>query len=280
MPSNTSTTSPDFDLIRHETGHITSDAIKLLWGLTQDEIKDRRRSINNLLNPTSGMGNIAFTNAVNIFIQNQILAGNAPKITFQSLLAVLYGSISSDVTGTFLASGAAGAVLSLYTNGSVSLGGSNQLNLAGTPVSITNGQLQFPAAQNPSSNVNTLDDYEEGTWTPTDASGASLTLTTPVGEYVKVGSLVMAAMAFTYPITANGAGMIIGGLPFTSKASANNMWGTFIAFSNTATALVIHGVVLANTTTSYFTLPSGVQPTNAQMSTASISAVTIYQAAA
>ena len=30
----------------------------------------------------------------------------------------------------------------------------------------TNGQIVFPATPNPSSNANTLDEYEEGSWTP------------------------------------------------------------------------------------------------------------------
>src|SRR5665647_161935 len=30
----------------------------------------------------------------------------------------------------------------------------------------TGGQIPFPATQNPSSDPNTLDDYEEGSWTP------------------------------------------------------------------------------------------------------------------
>ena len=33
-------------------------------------------------------------------------------------------------------------------------------------VSLPIGQLAFPATQNPRPNANTLDDYEEGTWTP------------------------------------------------------------------------------------------------------------------
>src|ERR1035437_2045665 len=39
------------------------------------------------------------------------------------------------------------------------------------------GQIKFPASQNASSDANTLDDYEEGTWTPADGSGAGLSFT-------------------------------------------------------------------------------------------------------
>ena len=33
-------------------------------------------------------------------------------------------------------------------------------------INLTSGQITFPTTQVPSSDANTLDDYEEGTWTP------------------------------------------------------------------------------------------------------------------
>jgi hypothetical protein len=61
-----------------------------------------------------------------------------------------------------------------------------------------------------------LNDYEEGTWTPTDASGAGLVFTNPTGRYVKVGRFVFVAGSMTYPVTASGAEAVWGGLPFNS----------------------------------------------------------------
>lgn len=88
------------------------------------------------------------------------------------------------------------------------------------PVSLTAGQLQFPASQNASSDPNTLDDYEEGTWTPTDQSGATLTFSNVSATYTKIGRLVFAQCYLTYPVTANTSQAVIGGLPFT-VANAN-----------------------------------------------------------
>jgi len=67
------------------------------------------------------------------------------------------------------------------------------------------GQIQFPAVQNPSAGANTLDDYEEGTWTPTDASGAGLGFTSASGTYEKIGRQVTARYEVTYPVTADAA---------------------------------------------------------------------------
>ena len=63
---------------------------------------------------------------------------------------------------------------------------------AATPSSSGAG-ITFPATQSASTDVNTLDDYEEGTWTPTDNSGAGLTLTVNYAKYVKIGKSVTVA---------------------------------------------------------------------------------------
>jgi len=65
-----------------------------------------------------------------------------------------------------------------------------------------------------------LADYEEGTWTATDASGAGLTLTiNGTFYYTKVGRIVTVTFNVTYPITANASNAILGSLPFTSIAA-------------------------------------------------------------
>ena len=49
-----------------------------------------------------------------------------------------------------------------------------------------------------------LNDYEEGTWTPTDTSGAGLTLTNNItATYRKVGKLMFFTLDVTYPSTAD-----------------------------------------------------------------------------
>jgi len=45
--------------------------------------------------------------------------------------------------------------------------------------------------------------YEEGTWTPTDASGAGLILTLVNCKYVRIGKQVTLIGRITYPVTAN-----------------------------------------------------------------------------
>ena len=125
------------------------------------------------------------------------------------------------------------------------------------------GQIAFPATQNPSANANTLDDYEEGTWTPGDGSGAGLTLVGPVGTYVKVGRFVWASGALTYPATANGAQATISGLPFAAAAGNENRTGV-LSYTTAATPakFLLDGGAASG---SFFAAAGGGQ-TNAQLS--------------
>ena len=88
-------------------------------------------------------------------------------------------------------------------------------------VTLPVGQLAFPATQNPAANVNTLDDYEEGTWTPAlTFGGASTGITygaSTLGRYTKVGNLVTLTgmLTLTSKGSSTGAAQITG-LPFTS----------------------------------------------------------------
>jgi hypothetical protein len=111
-------------------------------------------------------------------------------------------------------------------------------------VSSTGVGIAFPADQTTvgaSSDANTLDDYEEGTWTPIDSSGAGLTFASPSGKYTKIGRQVTAWAALTYPSTADGSNSAIGGLPFTIFNSAADRGGGMIGYKADSTLTTILG---------------------------------------
>jgi hypothetical protein len=93
----------------------------------------------------------------------------------------------------------------------------------------TSGQIKFPATQNASANANTLDDYEEGTFTVTDQSGAGLTFSNNTGRYVKVGGLVYFAMDVIFPTTASVTNIALS-LPFQSGTSC--AFSAAVGYSN------------------------------------------------
>ena len=112
------------------------------------------------------------------------------------------------------------------------LSSNTTISVGGATPSASGAGITFPATQSASTDANTLDDYEEGTWTPTDVSGAGLSFTTAVGFYTKIGRQVIASFRVDYPSTANTALAQIGGLPFAvSSASDGANGGTFIRYT-------------------------------------------------
>lgn len=87
-------------------------------------------------------------------------------------------------------------------------------------VSLLSGQLKFPATQIASADANTLDDYEEGTWTPTVTAGSgSITTYTSSGKYTKIGNVVHATLDITVSNKGTAGGAMVATLPFSSNAS-------------------------------------------------------------
>jgi len=83
--------------------------------------------------------------------------------------------------------------------------------------------ITFPAAFNDSSNVNTLDDYEEGTWTPRiQNSSGSQYVDLANGSYTKIGRLVYVTIVYysanISSITASSQ-LYLGNLPFSVVSS-------------------------------------------------------------
>lgn len=106
-------------------------------------------------------------------------------------------------------------------------------------VQLLEGQLGFPATQNPSSDVNTLDDYEEGNWTPAlqgSATAGAFTYTIQTGRYEKIGRLVIARFRVAgSSIDTTPTGFLqLAGLPFSGSSSEAP--AGFLTFYKGATA--------------------------------------------
>jgi hypothetical protein len=99
------------------------------------------------------------------------------------------------------------------------------IGVGGATPSASGAGITFPATSSASSNPNTLDDYEEGTWTPSDGSGAGLTFSNTSASYLKIGKLVIAQCYTTYPVTANTNQAIVAGLPFAVASDNNYYYG-------------------------------------------------------
>jgi hypothetical protein len=142
------------------------------------------------------------------------------------------------------------------------------VTLSGATVSSGTG-VAFPATQSASSDANTLDDYEEGTFTPTFTNlGAGAGKS---GAYVKVGRMVFVNLFFQNMGCTGTASVTIGGLPFTRSSSVTsdgdaltpyelyqisnptgNITWLFSAASTTVAAFAYNGTAGASFNTSNF----------------------------
>ena len=155
------------------------------------------------------------------------------------------GLVDGSITTTKLADGS-------VTNGKLGVGAAvanigvggisaNELGAGSvTAAKIAPGQvlpaagIAFPATQSASSDANTLDDYEEGTWTPTHDDGTGMAINGPCG-YIKVGSQVFAF----FDVSATKNTSWINSLPFVALAisgqNTNYAWfsgyNTFLSYT-------------------------------------------------
>lgn len=160
----------------------------------------------------------------------------------------LYLAQNATIGGTLGVTGAGTFSSTLAVTGTANLNGAANVAGALTPAALLDisgaaaGQVKFPGTQNASSNANTLDDYEEGSWTPVlggsgGTSGQSYT--TQVGRYVKVGKLVFvqgyALLSTKGTITTNAQ---VQGLPFPVENTTSENTAASIRLEASATALV------------------------------------------
>ena len=117
--------------------------------------------------------------------------------------------------------------------------GNVNINIGGTSANLTmnlltaNG-IKFPASQVASGDANTLDDYEEGDWTPTitaSSSNPTVSYSEQIGKYTKIGRMVSIQGRVALSSFSGGSGNFrLSGLPFTNATSISGAGTSF--FSN------------------------------------------------
>lgn len=116
--------------------------------------------------------------------------------------------------------------------------------------SVAGVGITFPAAQSASSDANTLDDYEEGTFTPTIGGAATAGTGTyatdgQVGRYTKIGNRCTFVIWLQWTNLTGSSGVLqVYGLPFTQKA-VTNVYTPLTAYMDTALTLSANNVFQA-----------------------------------
>ena len=135
---------------------------------------------------------------------NLVTTSGAATLTNKTLTgAVMNGTLGATTPSTVVAT-------TVKASTTVGVG-------AATP-SASGAGITFPATQSASTDANTLDDYEEGTWTP--SLGGNTTYNRQDGNYTKVGRLVNIRCNIEVNLIGTGSTSQISGLPFTTASTA------------------------------------------------------------
>ena len=173
--------------------------------------------------------------------------------------------------------------LNTYTGNRVTLSNTALTFATGVNIVMASGNgidfsAQTPTAVSGASNTaEVLDHYEEGTWTPTNASGQSVDTIANGGawtisggaKYTRIGDMVTVYIShWQVPSTGGNYGFAIGGLPFTNMASISVGTNTVVSNSTNAEK----GLVVAGTNKIYL-YPAN---TLTQTTNGGLSAKTLY----
>ena len=145
--------------------------------------------------------------------------------------------------GTDIIGFSEGGVEAMRINASGNLQTIATIGVGNATPSTSGAGITFPATQSASTDANTLDDYEEGTWTPTVAAvtGAYTTVTSQQGFYTKVGRQVTLTGYFVVTNKGTGSGgAAITNLPFPMSGNRFSGSGYDTSTSN-AQVLYING---------------------------------------
>ena len=192
-------TSPITQVIQPGQGTVAATQIEGNYALWNKSGSDINYTAGNVLVNTAAASNIT--------------GGSSSGGGFNSSgqLITSRATTSSSVHHTFYNSN--GAVGTIQTSGSATNYYTTSSDTTGAV--LINSGVQFPATQVASANANTLDDYEEGNWTPVLGGFSSVTYTSRVGSYIKIGRMVYVFWDFEISSRTGSWNEQINSLPFT-----------------------------------------------------------------
>jgi hypothetical protein len=146
------------------------------------------------------------------------------------------------------------------------------LCLAGGNTSATGTGIAFPATQSASSDANTLDDYEEGTFTPVVAdatTGGNVSSSVFSGTYTKVGRLVTVQISLSNIDTTgltSGNTLYCRGLPFVTLNGSTDSYSAVFADRINFTNYIVAGTVVNSSYIRFFDIIDSTPDENLKVS--------------
>jgi hypothetical protein len=141
---------------------------------------------------------------------------------------------------------------------------SSTISVGGATPSTSGAGITFPATQSASTDANTLDDYEEGTWTP--SLGGTTTYNGQSGTYTKIGRFVYVNFDVNVNLIGTGSATVVSGLPFTAGSAggggnvtffdgiANNVVSFYLSIGGGSTDIGLRSMTSAGSGSSFTNL--------------------------
>jgi hypothetical protein len=138
------------------------------------------------------------------------------------------------------------------------------IGVGGATAAASGAGITFPATQSASSDANTLDDYEEGTWSPEllsdGGSAAGKTYTTQLGRYTKIGNVVY--FQFVVQFSNKGSNNVneayLDGFPFAVSSTNGGRMHAFIeGWGNVGVNSITFALTFRDATSARFRTTTG-----------------------
>ena len=193
----------------------------------------------SILSPTSGaeQGQLHFETATGGALTEKMIIGTT-NLVINEIGAIFNVRIEGDTDANLFTTDATNSRVGIGT-----VGPTAKLDVVGGDVRIDNGNLiigtsgkgiDFSATPGTGTSE-LLDDYEEGTWSPTSVVG---TATVVSGTYTKIGRQVTVIGSLTFPVQVDATIATIGNLPFTSDSIAS---GGVVKYTTLGATLFLFG---------------------------------------
>ena len=213
--------------VDQQTGFVTIDPQSVATNLISDTTPELGGNLDVLTrNIYSSVGNVQINDALNVTgLTGLGVSTPAYRCDIQDALNIRidgsnFANLYFNGTGTRIRYNDASGNLSFITNSTerAYVGYLGGLYVTSGGLDIAAG-IKFPATQVASADPNTLDDYEEGTWTP--SVGGTATYTTQYGKYTKIGDTVYVQCKLIINILGTGSASAVSGLPFNPSGSGS-----------------------------------------------------------
>ena len=181
-------------------------------------------ALSGIITPTNVVTATSTTTLTNKTLTSPTLTTPALGTPASGVVTNLTGTASININGTVGATTPTTVV-------ATTVQASTTMGVGGATPSASGAGISFPATQSASTDANTLDDYEEGTFTPILAdhvsSANAATMSVQEGFYTKIGNTVTIQIQIVWSSKGSmgsGNNTRIYGMPFTAKSNSSGYY--------------------------------------------------------